>query len=180
MSGRRVVAMVAGALLGVGVGVVGSGMVGAQPDRPQRFSDRVTFSGLAFPAPVPGSYTFTSQACSLASDPVSPGGPSEGPFECQQTAQFRPLGRTSTATVTGPDGKTTWSFTLTSGEEDHNGQKSLTMSGKGTELDAPEANSPASTAYPITVSGTLNVITTPFGFLLVTGSASFFESAGAP
>ena len=32
----------------------------------------------------------------------------------------------------------------------------------------------------IGVSGTLNVITTPFGFLLVTGSASFFESAGAP
>jgi|SRR2546421_2367373 hypothetical protein len=179
MLGRRFVAMVAGAFLGVSV--LGSGGVGAQTAGPQRFSDQARFSGVAFPGPGPGTYTFTSQACSLVSDPVAPGTPNEGPFDCQLTAQIRLFSeRDATATVTSSDGTTTWSFTLTPSEESSQGQRTWTISGKGTETDAPEANSPTSTANPVTVSGSVTVFFTPFGFLLVTGSERFSESATAP
>src|SRR2546422_4941825 len=93
---RRFVAIVAGALLGVGV--LGVGVVRARTDRPQ-FSDEVRFSGVAFPGSVPGSYTFTSQMCSLASDPVSPGA-QRGHVRLPADRRAPRSGRTGTATVT--------------------------------------------------------------------------------
>ena len=107
-------------------------------------------------------------------------GPNEGTFDCQQTAELQGSGRTGTATVTSPDGTTTWSFAPAPGQDKGEGSRDIV--GKGSEHDAPEANAPTSTATasPVNVSGSMNVIDTHLGFLLVTGSARFSESGTAP
>jgi hypothetical protein len=139
-------------------------------------SDTINFTAVATPSTTgtAGSYTLTSNQCSLTSDGENI------VFPCTITLQFNLATLSGTGRVTSADGVVQFAYTLTP-----TGSGSYTLTGNCAtsanlcyEIDSDTG---ATVQYPANVSGTLTITPIPgTPNLKVTGNISVYESPTAP
>jgi hypothetical protein len=178
--GVAVAALALGAGLGSGTAAAGTGAAQrtAAPTINQTavvLSDTITFSGVATPVAVAGSYTLTSNQCSLTSDgePIV--------FPCTITLKFSLATLLGTGQVNSGDGAVTWGFKLTpTGGGNFNMTSNCATSAQS--CYETESEGGVTYVYPIaTVSGTLTITPIPgTPNLKVTGRINVFESPTSP
>jgi hypothetical protein len=153
---------------GLALAILGSGAAQAA-SATLVLSDRANFAGVGRLGPAKGTFVFASNKCTLMSDQETQ------PFPCQLTGQLmRGAPITGFATLKSADGTVNWKFTLTP-----TGNGLYKMTGRGTEMDAPDPTGQPAPPYPCVVIGVIKIAPTPAGFAF-SGSLAVGEASTAP